>query len=1284
MNSYPLSNAQKGVWLTQRKYENSSLFNIGGTVTIAGNINITALRQAISNIILQNSALNLRLIEKDNNIYQYISDNICVVNFIDFSIEDNPREVFEQWSDQQARTPFKMVDSPLYYFCIFKVTDNNMGYFIKLHHIIADGWSIQLLTNQITKEYESIIELSDGNTKVSTVAERPSYIRHIQNEESEIKKMDKAKNYWSRMYSPMPILSPVCCKDLSGKRLSFIPNDIIQNKIEQYIHKYNISVNTFLIFLYILYAYKKFGIKDIIVGIPLLGRIGKAERQIFGTFSNTMPYRYIIDPKEELKEVIKTISADMKNNMRFQKYPYNLLYNELKLNERGVGRIYNACINYYNTSISTTFGGLKAENKEFYNGEQDYALQIIIRHWNNIRLQLDIDFQTCLYSESQITCMYQELVILMNQVFSDDSIKMEDIVLINDKEKNRIINTLNNTAKAYPKEDTWLSIFREVVLQEPMNVAVSHNNKSISYQELDRLSNRIANKIVSMGIKSGSIIAVVPEYDIQSIAVIIAIMKCCGIYLPLDINCPTGRIDELLNKSEAALFIAKENLVTFSGKFLSFKELTAEHNDEGIISHCKPSDTAYIIYTSGSSGSPKGVMVTHKNLMNYLCWAKDYYIVLDKEVFALYSSFSFDFTLTSVFLPLVSGNEIRIYNHTTEVNIFKDILDENRVTILKITPSHITLINDVISRNSSIHTFIIGGEKLKTKVCEQLSAKFDDSVTIYNEYGPTEATIGCMVYQYNNDASDTIPIGKPISNTTIYLLDQDRQPVPDDTLGEIYIGGDSVSKGYYQSSEDTILRFSKSPFKKNEILYKTGDWAYRDGADNIYFYGRIDQEVNIRGNRIHISEIESKVLSSGMVRDVYVKAIQVKDKSLQLCAYIVPKELFELNRLKDYLENHLPGYMIPYYYSILDSFPLSSNGKINDICLPTPITSSKFYSCNKLLIEHEILLNAVKTIVGEDIALEDNFYTFGGDSIKAIQLSSQLSKLGFELSVRNILSHPVIYDMTQHMKPKVGVRYEQGTCSGNIMKTPIISWFFNQNFEELGHYNQSVLLELYQMISKETLSEVLSEIVRHHDILRLNYDKGNDRLFYNNKHLESDILIHVINLNRGSMSYITDVINGQLNHTFDLENSLLIKPYLLLYQNRRYLYLTAHHLVIDGVSWRILLEDIIELLKQIASRQEMKLPDKTISYGRYAELYNEWASINSLDLDYWSTMLRFANQLPTHNTYHSVYGDTVSAEIRLNYNMTKSLLGSANDTYHTKANELLLIALAQAVNQVFL
>ncbi len=1286
MNTYPLSNAQKRIWYAQKKYQASSLFNIGGIVKINGEIRVSALSQAITQVVKNNVALNLQFKEDNNQVYQYISQKKCYVAYADFSSIADPQNSFEKWYKKQAQIPFVMVERPLYTFTIFKISKSVMGYFIKLHHIIADGWSIKLLTDQIIKSYEAIIK-----DELYEDEEIPSYIDYVIEEETYINSVyfNKAKDYWNHMFSLLPELPTALHNKLNGQRISFVIEDILFNKIDNYIKEQGITINTFFVGIYLLYEYKKYGKKDIILGTPLLGRSGKKERQTFGTFTNTMPYRYVINNNELISEMMQEVSSDLKSCYINQKYPYNLLVDELKLHENGIDRLYNVCINYYNTIINTSIDGLSIENTEFYNGEQDYGLQIILRHWDGVKLQLDFDYQTAVYSEKQINEMHNQLMILINQILNEDLLKVSNVLLLTQDEKHKVIYEFNNTKTNYPSNKTWLDLFEGIIKSTPNKTAISKNSKYFTYQELDFKANCLAHHLQKIGVQTNTIVGALIEHDMESIVAILAIMKCGATYLPIDVNSPLNRTKDIIISSGAKFLIVNdESIDDFKGIVISLKEINTISNAPSNINLCKPSDTAYMIFTSGSTGIPKGVMVSHKNLMNYLCWAKKTYVKSENEVFALYSSFAFDFTMTSIFLPLISGGEVRVYDNARDENVFEKIINDKKATIVKITPSHIPLINDLAINNSTIHTYVIGGENLKVESCRRLYEHFNKSVDIYNEYGPTEATVGCMIYLYNyeKDNNDSIPIGRPIDNTQIYLLDEKLLPVPNNTMGEVYISGDSLSKGYYNLLDETNKRFIKNPYRSGDIMYKTGDIAYRNNEGILVFSGRCDDEIKIRGNRVNLSEIEHKILSSGMAEDAVVIPVNCDNDSIQLCAYILQNGKYNLETLKEYLVSCLPIYMLPQFYVSMSKLPLTINGKIDRGKLPNPL--NHYQDKNEINKEKssqiEILITAISSVITDiNINSDDNFYALGGDSIKAIQISSRLNEKGYELTVRDILTNPVINQMIDFMKIKSDKKIEQSICSGEIMKTPIISWFFEENFKDEGHYNQSILLELKQGLSIKLLNEMFLELIKLHDALRINYDKRNDNLYYNNNHLSNHSIVNVVHQPNEQSVDLSSIIKMNINHNFDLEKDLLIRPYSIFIAEKNYLYITAHHLVVDGVSWRIILEDIESLLRNLQQGKTVQMPEKTLSFVEYAKEYNRWAENLQINDIYWRKVYEYSTmKLQTHLS-KATYGQIKKLQFQLDKSDTQLFLSKANELYNTTPNELLVIALSFTIKELY-
>lgn len=1278
MTEYELSNAQKRIWFTQKKYKDSPLFNIGGTVRIKGPVDLSLLKRALKVFIHDHTALRLRFTEQSGHVYQYVCDDEPEIETLDFASSSEPEAAYWKWCEESAKTAFPMTDRPLYYFAVFRLSDGDKGYFVKIHHILADGWSTKLLTEQVTRYYEAV---RSGNILES--GEKPSYLDAITKEQNE--RYDKMKVYWQEMFTPIPeLLTRSDMRNLRGKRKTYYIDKETRQKLDACIAGSHISYHTFFTCLYLLYSYKKYGREDIVIGNPLLGRTGSTERRIFGNFTNTMPYRYLIDKNQTINEMLAAVSSDLKKSFVNQKYPYNLLYENLNFRENGAQRLYDVCINYYNTVLPKELDGYKIENTEFYNSEQEYALQIIIRHWKDGELQLDFDYQLSRYSERQIDNMYKQMTILMEQMMQSASSQVKDIMLLGETEKQAVIYQYNSTKQEYPKNKTWLDLFLSNVERYPRHIAVSKGLESLTYQELDIKSNQIAQHLFSTGVEAEDIVAAILGHDIDTVAAILAIMKCGAVYLPMDLNTPRNRIREILAESKARYLLVKEyDAENYDVEVISLCHMTHDNDNLVKINLCTPSDIAYLLYTSGSSGTPKGVPIHHKNLMNYLCWARNTYITKEREVFALYSSLAFDFTMTSIFLPLISGGEIRLYDGQSVKNIFSAVIRENMATIVKITPSHIPLLTDVPVDKLSIHTFIIGGEDLKRELCGKLYRNFHGDVSIYNEYGPTEATIGCMTYLYQEvDRENSVPIGRPIANTQIYLLDADLQPVPEDTTGEIYIGGDSVSAGYYMLPEETNKRFIDNPYIKDSIIYKTGDLAYRNEAGALVYYGRCGDEMKIRGNRVNLSEITSKIMESTMAENAYVCSVACGD-SVQLCAYIIQNSSYDLEQLKEFLKTQLPEYELPQFYVCLREFPLTINGKIDSTKLPAPDFGSNIAeSISDGQID--VLISAISSVISDrDILPKDNFYAIGGDSIKAIQISSRLQEKGYELTVRDILLNPTISSMSALIKIKNEQQYEQGICKGQIKKTPIVSRFFEQHFADEGYYNQSVLLKLKKFVSAKVLNKAFRVLIRHHDALRINYDGYTNQLFYNNRHLACKSIVK----SKYSLSLrpeiLNKILNKKLNHRFNLKKDLLIRPYYITNQKDiGYLYITVHHLVIDGVSWRILLEDLAELLEHM-DRSDFRLPAKTASCACYAEAYSKYSKAAHFDTSYWYKICEERKDIVPTDVSGKTFGQRKKINFHLDKVYTEMFTGKANEKYHTKPDELLLIALAFALEEMY-
>ncbi len=1266
MKKYQLTNAQKRIWYAQKKYGTSPVFNIGGRVLIKGNANLNLLAQSFQVFIEQNDALRIRLYEEYSQVFQIVINTLEQIEIIDFSENANAMERCDEWCKKKLTESFSMIGSPLYFFCVFKLSESLTGYFVKFHHIIADGWSMELLTEQIVQNYECLLSGKEPKTT------RPSYMDYVTHEST--LSWEKESIYWQKNAELLSDMSISINNNLEARRKSFSLDFDLQKRLSDFIKQKRITWNVFFIGLLQIFQYKKTGQKVSSTGIPFLARSSKQEYMTFGTFTNTLPFCSCLNEKLTVSEHYMVLTKQLKETYENQYYPVNLLVQNIQAIKRE-GMLYHTCINYYNTTLTNKLCDFLLENSEFHRGCQEQPLQVIIRHWNRNKIQLDFDYQTGIYSDKQIQTMYEQWVLLIEQIIANPLKQISSLCLISDEDKQKLITSaINNTNK---QPVSWIQCMNNWITNTPDEIAVSQGDKSWTYAQFYNEIEQLIIYYKASGIKKGDIVMTALPHEIKSIAAIYAIILCGAVYLPVSQEWPIERIKEIQQDCKARFLISESislpNVYTLSMQYKINKNSTLTK-----FSIPDGEDNAYIIYTSGSTGKPKGVIIRHRSLNNYLQWAGNTYSIMQHDVYALFSAFTFDFTFTALFAPMMSGGEIRIYQSTSEQpNVFKNILCENRVTILKITPSHIGLIKSVEHHNDSIHTFIVGGEDLKTHSCETLLTKFNTVLRIYNEYGPTESTVGCIVYKYDpqKDRENTVPIGKPINGVQAFLFDKDGMLLPYDTKAELILGGEGLTCGYCNKSENSE-KFIANDLLPGKILYRTGDLAYMNDQGIYVYCGRIDDELKIRGYRINPSELECKAMESKMVLEASAKTITIQG-STNLYLYIVSADCYQEKEFKDWLAQKLPGYMMPKGIIKLDAMPLTIHGKIDKSRLP----EWKPYQCDISFIaqtkEEEVLFNIWNELLsdGVNINSDSNFYALGGDSIKGIQLSSRIIEYGYELKVVDILTNPIFSEMVKCITKAQEPLEDEKISEEPFKGLPIIQWFFNQGFENSEKYNHSVVLKLKHNVNVNCLEKVLNIMINHHDSLRINKTSESNQLFYNPVHLKHSVKITAINAKSHGWVNIESEIQDSICVEFNLEKDLLFRTYLIFANEEQYILFIFHHLIIDGVSWQIFLHDVSLLLDENKVSVKQCLPHKTVSYARFAHEYNERFNKSMLS----TTVMNNDIGINVTQQRKIKYEDYIVVEKVLSSELTHNLMGPANITYNTKPNELIIAALALTI-----
>jgi len=1295
---YPLTHPQKRIWYIEKIHPDTAISNIGGYMHIKGQIDINILEKAINILIKRNDGLRLRFKEQNGIVQQFVGEyKIEKLDFIDFSVYANPNSTFEKWVENEARKPFVLKNGQVnYYFAMYKISDSDYGLLAKFHHIISDGWSLSIINERISEIYT---ELLNGDKHINDPAF--SYIEYIENEQKYLSSSRFLKNkaFWNKKFAVLPELSMNKKTELQdGRRKTYELDSKLSAEIKKLAANFNCSLNSFFVTVYLIYIHKTTQQDDIVIGTPVANRSGKKEKNTIGMFTSTMPLRFVIDDTLTFSETLVKVDETIIESYFHQKYPYDLLTQDLELGKKGYNQLFTMCVNYYNSKFATQLNGLQTETVEFYNGNQLYSMQMIIRDWDNSpNLQLDFDYRIHDYSDEEVEETLTRLVKLINQIIGGYYRKIADLSVLTDVE-NQLLGQFNHTDADYAKEKTIYHLFEEQAKKTPDKLAIRYLQQEMTYRELNEKANRLARFLICRGIKREDIVGLLTNHTIDSVVAILGILKAGGAYVPIDPEYPAERIHYMLEDSKMNMLLTNvelQNRLDFRGDIIRLDYLDLDKEDASNVDvPNQPSDLVYMIYTSGSTGKPKGTMIEHQGLVNYICWAKKMYVKLVDEVFPLYSSLAFDLTVTSIFTPLVSGGSIVVYDDQGEEHVLLRIIKENKATVIKLTPSHLSLLKNLRKQKEfSIRRFIVGGEDLKVDLAKSILETFGDHVEIFNEYGPTETVVGCMIHKFdiNEDTRLSVPIGIPADNMQIYILDKNLKPVAPNTMGELYISGDGLARGYWDKPQLTSEKFIDHPYINGKKMYRTGDLAQFLRNYKIEYIGRIDYQVKLRGYRIELGEIEKQLISHQAVQDSIVVVRKNRINENFLCAYIVKIKQTTTWELREHLLASLPQYMIPDHFIELSEIPLTSNGKVDKTLLPEPemdvhVVSGVVDYRNQ---EEEQLVDAIAKILSVNmVSIKQNFYHLGGDSIKAIQIASLLNEHGYKLKVKDVLTYPVIEEMALHMKRNEAVIIDQESCQGNIKPPPITTWFISQNFTNPDHYNQSVWLELNENISKATVEIIMKEIIMHHDSLRLNYKYETNELFYNDRHLTSDYYIYEHDLegsSRCAQQEQMKVISEKLASNMQTDNDLLFKVCLFKLGNqKKRLYMTAHHLVIDGVSWRIILDDFSTMLQQKTSKQTFKLPAKTHSYQKWAETLDRiyWQD-RYKERDYWEAVLKDPVSFPVdYQVNVPIMEQTSGVFAQLNEHETEFLLTKANTSYNTEPKDLLITALLKTMKEI--
>lgn len=1296
---YPMSDIQRGMVYHAVLNPGIGIYHDQFIYQISdGNFDLEVFKKAMGIMANKHSIFRTGFNIKDfSEPVQIVYKNI-VLNIehedISHMSKDEQKQYIEKSMEEDRQKPFEIYRAPLWHIKLFSSNGEVCMCWI-FHHAILDGWSNASFVTELSNIYFRLKEEDLVPNKLQN-----DYKEFIIDQQM-VKNSKEVMEYWRQDLRDYKRLTFGARKtegeyDESRKSLTLKLDNSLIKRLKEVEKEYNTDTKTVCFAAYCMMMSMMSYDNDILVGLIEHNRpVCEDGDKILGCFLNTVPVRIVFEKNMTWGDYLRYICSKVVELKYFGKLPLFEILKTIGENPNYGNPLFDTIFNYVDFHVYKNIentdnmsNNFEIEGFERTNTYFDFSIVNTFSQFN-----LNLIYLEELFTANQVEKLVEYFLRTLRAFIEEPLQRLDKRKLLNDDEYKLLTEKFNDTKREFQRNTTIPELFNQQVVKNPEKIAVIYNDIEITYKELDERAKRLAGFLSKKGVKSGSIVAVMAEHCPQFVIGILAVLKSGAAYVPIDPNYPTDRIRYMLEDCGAKIILSNgiNDLEEFSGEIINL-------DDENVYNICEAVtdvktnvyDIAYIIYTSGSTGKPKGVMLEHKGIANLKTFFIESLGILETDRIVQFASSSFDASVWETFMALLLGATLCIASKDCIMNFskFEEFLNKNEVTVATLPPTY--LVNLDKDNIKTLRKLITAG----SSISEELLYSWKDKVLYVNAYGPTETTICATFWNYeegfkkSSESIKSVPIGKPIDNTLIYILDKNNNIQPLGIAGELCVAGETLAKGYLNRQELTLEKFVINHYVYGQRLYRTGDLARWLPDGNIEFLGRIDYQVKIRGFRVELGEIENELLKHKSVKEAAVIDREDIKGNKYLCAYVVLDEEESPIELKQYLSNALPDYMVPAYITVLDKMPLTPNDKIDRKALPQhEKTESKVSYCAPSNETEEILLEIWKEVLeASEIGINHNFFDLGGDSIKAIQMSARLYRYGLELDIKDLFMYPTVAELSKCVKASKKESY-QGIVEGYGDLLPIQSWFLNQNLKEMHHFNQSVMIYSKEGFEEEIICEVFKHITQHHDALRTVFKRVDNKLMQYVPGTAKDAFnIEVFDFTedkdfRDRVERECDRIQGSM----DIENGPLVRLGLFKTSEGNHLLMAIHHLVVDAVSWRILFEDLALVYNQVESKQQVKLPLKTDSYMEWSKVlvnYSKNADMKK-ELSFWKN-IEDTHQTPLPRDFdisERTQEQTNTLSITLDRDYTDKLLGDVNFAYNTEINDTLLAALGLALKE---
>ena len=1321
---YPLSPMQKGM-LFHTLYDTQAGLYFEQLICHCNHgLDIPAFKQAWQDLVQRHPVLRTQFMwENLKDPLQVVQQHVTLpwveLDWQHLDGEQRQEMMVSFLADDRSRG-LELSHAPVLRITLIQMSAESFQCIVSFHHLILDGWSMPLLLGELRLLY-----IANHQGKQITLESRRPYRDYINWLQRQDKKQAAAfwREYLRHFHTPTSLMQ-------EAGTVTSLMKDVVSNSevsrelsgetilaLRALTRQHKLTMNTILQAAWALLLSRYSGTDDVVFGGVVSGRPPELQcvEQMIGLFINTLPVRIHIPATKPIYAWLQDVQLQQ---IEARQYEYSSLVEIQGWSElpRGVA-LFESILVFENYPVETH--SLPEESCLHIEFEQaleqtNYPLSLEVS-FNEEQLSLRLVYDSSRFDGVQVSSMLQQLCALLAHIAAHPEACVPTLSLLSAEERLHILEEWNATQQVYPYRRGVHELFEAQVERSPQAPAIEYNGTTLTYTQLNERANQLAHYLRICHIGPDVLVGLAIERSPEMVIGLLAVLKAGGAYVPLDLAYPKERLSFMISDARMSVLLTMEKWVDsvstmHNGQIIVLDTdwpLITQQRITNLEVEMDSTNLAYVIYTSGSTGTPKGVLISHQGLVNYLYWACQYYTVQQGQGSVVHSSLSFDLTVTSLFSPLLVGAKIVLVPEDEDHGIesLSTILRQGyEFSLVKITPAHLELLKRLLTPEEMshvTHSFVIGGEALQSESLAEWR-RYAPATRIINEYGPTETVVGCCIYELSTTSpiQGLVPIGCPIANTQLYILDASLQLVPVGIPGELYISGDGLARGYLNRPDLTAERFIAHPFstEPGQRLYKTGDQARyrRDGT--IEFLGRLDHQVKVRGFRIELGEIESALR---LHPDIQASVVVVRANAAgnaQLIAYVTARmgHTVLISDLRGYLQEKLPEYMLPSTFVLMDDFLLTSNGKVDRNALPEPGAArlrSEEMHVGPLSPRETQLITIWSQVLGlEHIGIHDNFFALGGDSIQGLQIIDQARKYELHLALKQLFRFPTIAELAIHAGASSSLVADQGIVTGLVPFTPIQHWFFTQDLPERNHWNQAMVVETRQVVHPDYLKHAFEALCMQHDALRMRFVHQDDGWKQENAPFDGWVPFSHVDLSmyeemeqEQCMQRIEAELQGSLHIT---EGPLFC---VALFDRGKHrscrILMIIHHLVVDSVSWRILLDDIQTAYQQIVRGQPVRLPSKTTSFKYYAEQLVAYAQSITLrhEMSYWGNPLReLARRLPVDYSEKYLANSELSAKTIscfLSVEETQALLQEVPRVYHTQINDILLTALVQAVVQ---